>query len=158
PLWFWNPPSFLLLWTMLDSSLELHLPYITNHLPGIGGQLRVTPDHFIVEEVPLYAPSDEGQHLYINLTKTGSTTKEVQMQLERLFELRRGDVGFAGLKDKQARTTQTFSLAVGYRPPSFAEEAIQRIRDHLPVEVHWARFHRNKLRPGHLLGNRFTIT
>jgi tRNA pseudouridine13 synthase len=35
---------------------------------------------------------------------------------------------------------------------------VQRIGDHLKVEVHWANMHRNKLRLGHLLGNRFVIT
>jgi tRNA pseudouridine13 synthase len=143
---------------MVDFAVELHLPYISRDLPGIGGELRVTPDHFVVEEIPLYTPQGEGQHLYVNLTKIGRTTTEVQAQLERLFELRRGEVGFAGLKDKAARATQTFSLHVGYQSVSYAEDAARRIRDALPVEVHWARFHRNKLRPGHLIGNRFTIT
>ena len=100
--------------TMLDSRLELSLPYITDDLPGIGGQLRLTPDHFVVEEIPLYEASGEGQHLYVNLTKVGLTTKEVQAQLEQLFGLNRGEVSFAGMKDKQARTTQTFSLNVGF--------------------------------------------
>lgn len=143
---------------MIDSSLQFQLPYVTKSLPGVGGELRVTPDHFVVEEIPLYLPQGEGQHLYIRLTKVGSTTKEIQRQLEHLFGLRRGDVGFAGLKDKQARTTQTFSLNVGRQSPDFAESALQRVREHLPVEVHWAKFHRNKLQPGHLLGNRFVIT
>ncbi len=144
--------------TMLDSRLELSLPYITDDLPGIGGQLRLTPDHFVVEEIPLYEASGEGQHLYVNLTKVGLTTKEVQAQLEQLFGLKRGEVSFAGMKDKQARTTQTFSLNVGFQHAEFVEEAAARIADQLPVEVHWVRFHRNKLRLGHLLGNRFTIT
>lgn len=143
---------------MLQSKLELRLPYITSDLPGIGGSLRLTPEHFVVEEIPLYAASGEGQHLYVNLTKVGMTTKEVQQQLARTFQLKPGDVGFAGMKDKAARTTQSFSLAVGQRPPAFADEASQRIRDNLDVEVHWATFHRNKLRLGHLLGNRFAIT
>jgi tRNA pseudouridine13 synthase len=66
------------------------------------------------------------------------------------------------MKDKHARTTQTFSLNVGHQPPStveqFVTDAMQRIRDNLDVEVHWANMHRNKLRVGHLLGNRFVIT
>jgi tRNA pseudouridine13 synthase len=111
-----------------------------------------------VEEIPLYEPEGEGQHLYVRLTKTELTTKEVQIQLERLFGLRRGSVGFAGMKDKHAQTTQTFSLDVGHRDASFAQEAAQQIRHHIPVEVEWARFHKNKLRLGHLLGNRFIIT
>lgn len=132
-------------------------PYSSEQLPGIGGQLRSRTADFIVEEIPLYMPSDAGQHLYVALTKEELTTKDVQNRLERLFELRRGDVGFAGMKDKFARTTQTFSLSVGHQPAEFAQEAAARIAEHLPVTVHWARFHVNKLKPGHLLGNRFTI-
>jgi len=143
---------------MLDSILDLRLPYITNKLPGIGGVLRTTPDHFVVEELPLYAPSGEGQHLYVNLTKVGLTTKDVQVQLGRLFGLRSGDVGCAGLKDKQARTTQTFSLNVGHHPSDAIPDMVARIQDALGLQVHWAAFHRNKLKAGHLLGNRFTIT
>jgi tRNA pseudouridine13 synthase len=116
----------------------------------------------LVEEIALYAPQGDGQHLYVNLTKVGVTTKEVQEQLARLFGLRASEVSFAGMKDKHARTTQTFSLNVGHQPPATVEQyvadSMQRIRDHLNVEVHWANLHRNKLRLGHLLGNRFVIT
>lgn len=147
---------------MLDLSLKLELPYITKELPGIGGELRATPEHFLVEELALYTPQGDGQHLYVNLTKVGLTTKEVQDQLARLFHLHANEVGFAGMKDKQARATQTFSLNVGHQPPATLEQyladSMQRIRDHLNVEVHWANLHRNKLRLGHLLGNRFVIT
>lgn len=142
---------------MLQSTIDLSLPYVTSDLPGIGGQLRASPEHFVVEELPLYAPQGDGQHLYVNITKVGLTTKEVQAQLERLFGLGRGEAGFAGMKDKFARTTQTFSLNVGDQPPAFAEQAAARIEAELPVTVNWVRFHRNKLRPGHLLGNRFQI-
>ncbi len=66
-------------------------------------------------------------------------------------------MGFAGLKDKNARTTQTFSLHVGMQDPAYAQEAAGRIVEQLGLQVDWARFHRNKLRTGHLLGNRFAI-
>ena len=68
---------------MLESNIELSLPYMTDDLPGIGGQLRASAEHFVVEELPLYEPQDEGQHLYVNITKVGLTTKEVQRQLEQ---------------------------------------------------------------------------
>lgn len=143
---------------MLESIPDLSLPYFTKHLPGVGGQLRVSPEHFVVEEVPLYDPQDAGLHLYVNVTKVGLTTKDVQKRLERLFGLRNGEVGYAGLKDKQARTTQTFSVTIGHRDATWVAEAEARIRAELPVEVNWVRLHNNKLRPGHLLGNRFRIT
>lgn len=142
---------------------ELDLPYLSAALPGIGGRLRATPAHFVVEEVPLYEPSGEGQHLYVNLTKSGLTTKDLQSRLERILQVERNGVGFAGLKDKYAQTTQTVSVPVGHAATP-AEAAtldaaiVARIQTELPVTVHWARRHGNKLKPGHLLGNRFQIT
>jgi len=140
-----------------DVDLDFSLPYLTVGLPGVGGVLRATAEDFVVEEVGLYDAAGDGQHLYVNLTKSGLTTKDVQLRLARLFGLDRESVGFAGMKDKYAQTTQTFSLSVGHRPAGFAEEAAQRIAAELPVTVNWAQFHRNKLRLGHLLGNRFRI-
>ncbi len=135
----------------------MDLPYITNDLPGIGGQLRTRPEYFVVEEIPLYEASGSGQHLYVNLTKVGLTTKSVQKSLAQLYNLRETDVGFAGMKDKFARTTQTFSLSVGHPTQSFVESVSDQIEDKLPVKVNWVRLHGNKLRLGHLLGNRFRI-
>ncbi|MBX3012633.1 MAG: tRNA pseudouridine(13) synthase TruD [Caldilineaceae bacterium] len=147
---------------MLESTIDLTLPYVTAAQPGIGGQLRASVDHFVVEELPLYEPTDEGQHLYVNLTKSGLTTKELQANLARLRGLNSNEVGFAGLKDKYARTTQTFSLPVTHQVAQQGEAGITaivaQIQDALPVTVHWARYHRNKLKPGHLLGNQFKIT
>ncbi len=143
---------------MIEFQPDLSLPYLTAELPGIGGQLRATPEHFVVEEVPLYLPEGEGPHLYINLTKVGMTTKEVQRRLEQLVGGRSGAVGYAGLKDKHARTTQTFSINLEQTPPFDEAELGKRITETLPVTVNWLNRHRNKLRAGHLLGNRFTIT
>jgi len=42
------------------------LPYLTATVPGIGGRLRTEPEDFQVDERPLYLPSGEGEHLYIN--------------------------------------------------------------------------------------------
>ncbi len=147
---------------MIKSNIDFSLPYITTESPGIGGQLRTKAEHFVVEEIPLYAPEGEGQHLYVSLTKVGLTTKEVEQRLTSLFGLGKNGVGFAGMKDKHAQTTQTFSLSLGYidggvADGSAAAKAADRIREHLPVTVHWARWHQNKLKLGHLRGNRFRI-
>jgi tRNA pseudouridine13 synthase len=142
---------------MLQFELDLNLPYCSQDLPGVGGVLRAAAEDFVVEEVPLYEAQGDGQHLYVNITKVGLTTRDVQVGLERLFGLKKGEVGFAGMKDKRARATQTFSLNVGQKPPAFAETAGAKIEANLPVKVNWVDFHRNKLKPGHLLGNRFVI-
>ena len=138
--------------------LDLKLPYSTQDLPGTGGQLRAAPDAFIVEEIPLYEASGVGQHLYVNITKEELTTREVQRGLAEAFDLPYKAVGFAGMKDKFARATQTFSLLVGHVDDGFLRTAPSRITEKTPVQVNWVRLHRNKLKKGHLLGNRFAIT
>lgn len=127
------------------------LPFITADLPGTGGRLKAEPSHFVVEELPIYEASGSGAHLYISLTREGWTTRRVADALADLFGVSRRDVGFAGLKDRNARCTQTFSL------PGLAPEEASRIEPALPFQVNWARQHTNKLRTGHLLGNRFRI-
>ncbi|OQY25358.1 MAG: hypothetical protein B6I34_02255 [Anaerolineaceae bacterium 4572_32.1] len=129
-------------------------PYITADLPGIGGEIKAIPAHFEVEEIPLYEAAGEGEHLYVCLTREGWTTRALEKKLADLFGLRAVDVGSAGLKDKQARVTQTFSLLLHDADET---QTARRIEEALPVKVLWARRHHNKLKPGHLLGNRFRI-
>ena len=128
------------------------LPYVTPELPGVGGQLKAEPSAFVVEEIPVYDASGEGSHLYVSLTREGWTTRKVVEALADLYGIDRGAVGYAGMKDRHARCTQTFSL------PNLQPQDAQRIQDELPFTVNWARCHGNKLKVGHLLGNRFTIT
>jgi len=137
---------------------NLELPYMTKDLPGIGGIIKEAYEDFIVEEIAVYEPDDEGQHLLVNLTREGETTRDVARQLSSLLGLRLKNIGFAGLKDKRARATQTFSIPVGHSDQESVDYIVDAIGGELPVEVNWARLHRRKLRAGHLLGNRFTIT
>jgi len=139
---------------MTNASVTEPLPYITPEDPGVGGILKAEPELFVVEEIPLYEPDGEGEHIYLRLARDGWTTRDIQKALARLFGLKAVDVGYAGLKDKQARVTQTFSLALR---STDEEAAAQRVREALPFEVLSVRRHKNKLKAGHLLGNRFRI-
>jgi len=136
--------------------IDLSIPYLTEELEGIGGKIRDRPEDFMVEEIALYEPSGNGNHLYINLTKRNQTTRDVQIELAKLFKLRPQNIGTAGLKDKNAVTTQTFSALLQNRVG--AEEASDLIESRLDVKVNWVNFHTNKLRAGHLIGNKFNIT
>jgi tRNA pseudouridine13 synthase len=138
----------------MSASVTRSLPLVTADLPGIGGEIKAEPAHFIVEEVPLYEPCGEGEHVYVRVTREGWTTRALHKRLARLFGLREVDVGYAGLKDKHARTTQTFSLLIHNMDEATTGH---RIQENLPVEVLWVRRHRNKLKRGHLLGNHFNI-
>lgn len=68
------------------------------------------------------------------------------------FGVRRDAVGVAGLKDKAAVTRQLFSVHTpGKKPEDFPAF------EHDGVIIHWIDRHTNKLRRGHLAGNRFII-
>ena len=137
--------------------LDLKQPYITPNLEGIGGSIRARPEDFQVEEIAQYQPTGKGSHLYVNITKKNKTTRQVQKKIAEIFKLRPRNIGTAGLKDKNAVTTQTFSILFEKNDVS-VEEAVNSIESKMDVEVNWAKFHTNKFRAGHLLGNRFTIT
>jgi tRNA pseudouridine13 synthase len=137
-------------------TFNLLLPYITEDLPGVGGRIRASIDDFVVEEVSSIEPSGTGDHLYISLTKEGLTTREVQVKLAELFDLRPQEIGTGGLKDKDARATQVFSLMFE-RGKIEPEDAVRSVEEDIDVRVNWAKYHGVKFRAGHLLGNSFRV-
>ena len=127
------------------------LPFVTADLPGSGGALRRTPEDFRVDEVPAYLPSGEGTHLYLRVEKRGRTTRDAIRALAAALGVPERDAGYAGLKDREAVTTQWLSFPVARDPePTALESPGLRV---LEVSRHG-----NKLRPGHARGNRFALT
>jgi len=126
-------------------------PVMDAALPHIDAQIGPAPEDFIVDELPLYAHSGEGEHCYVRLEKRGFTTPSLVRAISRAAGVDERDVGYAGLKDKHAVTSQWLSLPMKARPPGewSLPEGI-RMLEHTR--------HSNKLRTGHLLGNRFRIT
>jgi tRNA pseudouridine13 synthase len=124
--------------------------YLTDRIPGIGGTIKIEPEDFRVEEIPLYLPCGEGEHLYLDIEKCGLTTFELLQRLARALGVRERELGYAGLKDARATTRQTVSV-----PGIAPEQALALELD--GIRIHSARRHRNKLRVGHLNGNHFVI-
>lgn len=117
--------------------------------------IRLAPEDFIVDEIPAYAPSGRGEHLFITFRKRGLTTTEAVRRIAEALGVDARAAGFAGMKDRNAVTTQTASFALPIARGS-AEAAAASIS--VPgVEILSAARHDNKLKPGHLEGNRFTI-
>ena len=83
-----------------------NLPFITPDLPGTGGEIKVEPEHFVVEEVPLYEPGGVGDHLFVRLTRSGQTTQHLVQTIAKTLGVPARGIGYAGLKDRHARTTQ----------------------------------------------------
>ena len=113
-------------------------------------RLRSEPEDFLVDELPLYAPSGEGGHTFLRIQKRLRTSEELARDLARAAGVRPADVGYAGRKDRVAVTTQWYSV------PGLAPEAALALS--LPgASVLEAVRHPHKLRTGQLAGNRFEI-
>jgi tRNA pseudouridine13 synthase len=128
----------------------MSLPFVTADLPGSGGTLRASPEDFRVDEVPAYLPSGAGPHLYLRVEKRGRTTPDVLRALARALGVPERDAGDAGLKDRDAVTTQWLSFPAAQDPDPAALEAPG-------LRVLEVSRHANKLRAGHVRANRFSI-
>ncbi|HSU67075.1 MAG TPA: tRNA pseudouridine(13) synthase TruD [Tepidisphaeraceae bacterium] len=128
----------------------MSLPYLTRDFPGIGGTLKNRAEDFFVQEIPLYEPSGEGEHVYAEVQKVGLTTFDAINRIADALRIFSREIGYAGLKDAKAITRQVFSI------PGVSESAVMHLK--LPgMSVLWAARHGNKIRLGHLKANRFAI-
>lgn len=128
----------------------LPAPLLTADLPGIGGQLKVQPEDFEVEEIPAYEPGGSGDFLYLWIEKRDMGAEYFVRQLARRLDIPVGAIGTAGLKDRHAVTRQMVSV------PAAVSERIAQV-DGDGIRVLKVDRHSNKLKPGHLHGNRFGI-
>jgi tRNA pseudouridine13 synthase len=129
---------------------ELVRAYLTRDAAPLSGETRALPEDFLVEELPLYEPSGEGEHLYVRIEKRGIPTPEAVRRMARALHVQAREVGYAGLKDAHAVTRQTLSFQ------HVDASALERFSDP-QVRVLSVSRHKNKLKLGHLRGNRFTI-
>lgn len=126
------------------------LPYLTADMPGIGGIIKRYNEDFVVEEVPLYPASGSGTHIYFTIEKQGMTTPAAVQQIARRLGRRPHDIGYAGMKDAHAVTRQMLSVE-HIDPQRVSEMEFSRIK------VLTVTRHSNKLKLGHLAGNRFIL-
>ncbi len=129
------------------------LAYALRDFRGVGGIIRNRPEDFFVQEVPIYEPSGEGGHVFFEAQKVGITTREAIRRIAQALGIAPRNVGYAGLKDRHAITRQMFSVPA---EGGINEERVMtmKARDVFP---HWAARHVNKLKVGHLAGNRFAL-
>jgi tRNA pseudouridine13 synthase len=120
--------------------------------PAGQGKIRVLPEDFIVSENLSFEPSCAGEHVFLEIEKKGENIDHVARQLARFAGVRQRDIGFAGLKDRHAVTTQWFSVWLPGRPdPDWTQFETGSIK------VLQAQRHARKLQRGALSGNRFKL-
>jgi len=125
-------------------------PRLTADLPGIGGRIKSVPEDFEVEEIPAYQPCGSGDFLYLWIEKRDMGAEYFARQVARRLDIPVGEVGTAGLKDRHAVTRQMVSV------PARVEDRLAQLEGD-GIRVLNVSRHGNKLRPGHLHGNRFRI-
>jgi tRNA pseudouridine13 synthase len=125
-------------------------PYLTAHIPGIGGTIKESPDDFLVEEIPSYLPCGTGEHCYLTIEKRGITTLEAISRIAAALKVPEREIGYAGMKDAVGITRQTISIQ-----RITPEKALALELD--GVRILSAERHSNKLKIGHLKGNRFRV-
>jgi tRNA pseudouridine13 synthase len=126
-------------------------PYVYGQPSGLG-KIRSVPEDFIVKENLAFEPSGSGEHVFMQIEKTGENTDYVARQLARFANVRQRDVSFAGLKDRHAVTTQWFSV---WLPGKAEPDWTQFATDSMKV-LHTVR-HARKLKRGVLSGNSFKL-
>ncbi len=126
------------------------LPMLSSPSLTLVGQIKAEPEDFIVEEIPAYLPSGEGEHLFLFIQKRDISAEFLTGHLARSLGIKRDEIGMAGLKDRRAITRQWVSV------PATCESAISQIETPA-IQVLDSKRHGNKLKTGHLKGNRFEI-
>jgi tRNA pseudouridine13 synthase len=111
-------------------------------------------DDFIVTEIDKVSPSGTGEHIWLKIQKMDANTDWVAAQLARIAGVKKRDVGFAGLKDRKAITTQWFSI---YLPKGDVPTSTWLAELPQGVKLLKETRHDRKLRRGTLKGNHFSI-
>ena len=129
---------------------ELGMQFYATEIPGIGGKLRTVPDDFIVEEIPRESSGSPGPYLICRLTKYNWELQHAIKEIAKRLNISHRRIGWAGTKDKNARTTQLISL---YKITPDQVAALH-IKD-ISLEV--IGYANEQLSLGDLAGNRFDL-
>lgn len=120
--------------------------------PAGSARLRVSPDDFVVREWLGFEADGEGDHLLLKVRKRGANTMWVAKQLAKLGKIHPRDIGFAGLKDRDAVAEQAFTV------PARSAMGIDWVgASGDGFEVISAERQRRKLKRGALKGNDFVL-
>ncbi len=120
--------------------------------PKISADFRTEPEDFIVDEILGFELSGVGEHVYLHIQKRNNNTAWIVKLLARLADVKPMDIGYCGLKDRHAVTTQWFSVYL----PKGSEPDWTDINDET-ISVLATTRHNKKLRRGSHLANRFQI-
>ena len=124
--------------------------YAYTHTP-LHFDFKQTIERFFVEEIPLYSFTGTGNYLILKIQKTDMSTWKLITVLAKATGLQERDIGYAGLKDKNATTIQYISL------PKNREKELNKNLTTEKIEILERTYNKSPLKVGHLKGNTFSI-
>jgi tRNA pseudouridine13 synthase len=124
--------------------------YAYTHTP-LSFDFKQTVERFFVEEIPLYSFTGSGNSLRLKIKKTDMSTWKLITVLSKATGLQERDIGYAGLKDKNATTIQYISI------PKQAERELNKNLTTERVEILERTYNKTPIKVGHLKGNSFSI-
>ena len=113
---------------------------------------------FMVNEILPLDFTGEGEHLWLHIEKLGMNTAYLAKLLSEWAEIPLRDVGYSGLKDRQALTTQWFSLRLPKKQLPESEFAPVDIGVNESLTILAQQWHNKKLNRGTHRANQFIIT
>lgn len=120
--------------------------------PEAQADFKTKASDFIVRETLSFEPDGEGTHAYLYIEKTNTNTEWLARQLARFVGIETKEIGYAGLKDRNAVTCQWFSVKLeGIEEPDWDDFQLEGIR--LLQKTR----HRKKLKRGAIKHNQFEI-
>ncbi|WP_298971384.1 tRNA pseudouridine(13) synthase TruD [uncultured Psychrobacter sp.] len=119
---------------------------------------KAKPEDFVVNERLEVDFTGEGEHLWLHIKKSGINTAYLAKLLSEWADIPLRDVGYSGLKDRLALTSQWFSLRLPKKQKPDSDFAPVDIKEHETVKIIAEHWHNKKLNRGTHNANQFVIT
>ena len=123
--------------------------YIYNHTP-INFSFQQSKEDFFVEELPIINATKKGEYFLLKIKKRDMSTWKLISVLKSAIGASDRDIGYAGLKDKNATTIQYITI------PKKFEKGLKNLKTDR-IEILEKSLTNSALKPGKLKGNRFVI-
>ncbi len=135
------------------SSIDTTIEFSRAYTPlGIRAGFKQQCEDFRVDEQLPFELSGEGEHLWLQIRKRNTNTDWLAQQLAKCASVTSVAVGYAGLKDRQAVTTQWFSVHLPGR-----DDADFSALESADIDILQQRRHGRKLQRGAHSHNCFDI-
>ncbi|MFT4517745.1 MAG: tRNA pseudouridine13 synthase [Halioglobus sp.] len=120
--------------------------------PG-AASIRCSPEDFFVQEQLGFELSGAGEHVFLYLQKRELNSLDLLERLSKLSKVAQRDIGYCGLKDRNAVTQQWYSIGLAGQP----EPQWKELEEEGDVQVLQVARHTRKLRRGVHKANRFKL-